>query len=224
MTQSLNPHAQQCLQNLMQIWFAFERDLNRVPIIRRLEMGQFDVNDYRALLLNLRQQVIEGSRWISRGASSFDRDYADVRSMVIGHAKEEHRDYEILERDYQAVGGELAAIQSKSRNLGSEALHGYMMYRASQPNPIGLIGAMWIIEGLGQKMAESWAHRITELLAIDNATTFMQYHGDNDDAHMDKLFSMLDRVCVSEAAAEDITMTAQVVARLYCLQLEHIDE
>src|SRR5690606_20976493 len=101
----LNVHAQQCLQQLLRIWFDFERRLNRVPIIRRLEAGSFTLEDYQSLLLNLRQQVIEGSRWITRCASSFDRNYSDVRSSIIGHAKDEHRDYEMLEADYLEAGG-----------------------------------------------------------------------------------------------------------------------
>ena len=147
----LSLEAQHCLQKLLRIWFEFERDLNRVPIIKRLEHGQFSLADYQALLLNLRQQVIEGSRWIARGASGFDRAYADVRSLVIGHAHEEHRDYEMLERDFVKAGGALEAIQTAERNDGSEALHAYMMFSASKDNPINLIGAMWDYRRSGTK-------------------------------------------------------------------------
>ncbi len=224
-TAELNPEAQQCLQQLLRVWLEFERQLNRVPIIQRLENGRFDLNDYRQLLLNLRQQVIEGSRWITRAASSFDRDYSDIRSTVIGHAQEEHRDYEILERDFVAAGGELTAIQSQQKNIGSQALHGYLMHRASLPNPVDLIGAMWIIEGLGQKMASEWAKRINELTQGDGSyTQFMGYHGENDQAHMQKLYNMLDRVCVDEASQASIIATAKIVAKLYAWQLEAIDE
>ena len=90
--QLLSPRGQQCLQTLMRVWFEFERQLGRVPLLQRLERGQFSKADYCQLLLNWRQQVIEGSRWISRCASSFDRDYSDVRSVIIGHAREECRE------------------------------------------------------------------------------------------------------------------------------------
>jgi len=219
----LNEQAQACLQTLMRIWFDFERGLNRVPIIKRLEAGQFTLEDYQNLLLNLRQQVIEGSRWITRGASSFDRDFADIRSIVIGHAQDEHRDYEMLERDFVAAGGELATIQNTERNIGSEALHAFLMYRATQKNPVDLIGAMWVIEGLGQKMADSWAARVEQLLDLPDGQSFMRYHGENDQAHMQKLYDMLNRVCDDECVNKGIHKTAVVVARLYLLQLEEID-
>ena len=220
----LTPQGQTCLQALMRIWFKFERDLNRVPIIQRLERNQFTRQDYQQLLLHLRQQVIEGSRWITRAASSFDRNYADVRSVVIGHAKEEHRDYEILEQDYVASGGRLQDIQAGQRNIGSEALHGFLMYRASQSNPVDMIGAMWIIEGLGQKMAAGWAQQVEAQIKTEQPCVhFMRYHGANDEDHLNKLYELLDRVCQDDNVVQSICRTAAVVARLYALQLEEID-
>jgi hypothetical protein len=215
---------QETLRRLLRVWFDFERRLAKVPIVRRLDLGQFDLNDYQNLLLNMRPQVVEGARWISRCASSFDREHADVRSVIIGHAQEEHRDYEVLESDYVSSGGDLERIKAQSRNPGSEALHCFLMYRASQPNPVDLLGAMWIIEGLGNKMANDWAARVEELVKdADGFTHFMRYHGDNDDSHMDKLYGLIDRLCADENAGDRIVRTANVVARLYAMQLEEID-
>jgi len=220
----LTEQGQSCLQSLLTIWFDFERGLTKIPIIQRLEQGRLSIEDYRFLLLNMRQQVIEGSRWISRCASSFDRSYSDVRSKVIGHAQAEHRDYEMLEQDFVAVGGNLDEIQNAQRNIGSEALHGFLMYHATQKNPVDLIGAMWIIEGLGNKMASEWAQSIDEIfVGYEGITTFMRYHGKNDEAHVEKLYELIDRLCKSDKAQENIERTAKVVARLYLLQLEEID-
>ncbi|HSC13715.1 MAG TPA: iron-containing redox enzyme family protein [Gammaproteobacteria bacterium] len=220
----LSALGQTTLRHLLRAWFDFERRLSRVPIIQRLEAGTFGRADYQKLLLHLRQQVIEGSRWIARAASSFDRDHADVRSAVIGHAHDEHRDYEVLEADFAAAGGDLDALRAQPRNPGSEALHGYLMHRAGEPNPVGLLGAMWIVEGLGEKMAKDWAARIEQLVPVGrDATRFLRYHGANDDAHLNKLYGLLDRLCTTDSIAQDIVRTAVVVGRLYALQLEEID-
>jgi 3-oxoacyl-[acyl-carrier-protein] synthase-3 len=222
--EALSPVGQATLRDLMQSWFAFERRLGKVPIIRRLEEGTFTRQDYLQLLRNLRPQVIEGSRWIARCASSFDRDHATLRSVVLGHAGEEHRDYEVLERDYCAAGGELDDIRSSPQNLGTEAFHAYMMHTASGPNPIELLGAMWIIEGLGDKMAHSWAERICELTGLDErATAFLRYHAHHDDDHLGKLYAMLELMATTEARGERIARCSRVVARLYALQLEELD-
>ena len=216
---------QETLRRLIRVWFDFERRLAKVPIVRRLDLGQFNLEDYQKLLLNLRPQVVEGARWISRCASSFDRDNADIRSVIIGHAQDEHRDYEVLEADYVTSGGDLQALCLQPRNPGSEALHCFLMYRAGQPNPVDLLGAMWIIEGLGEKMANDWAKRVDKLIGdTDEYTQFLRYHGDNDDSHMDKLYGLIDRVCIDQAVADRIVRTAKVVARLYAMQLEEIDD
>ncbi len=220
----LTEQGQQCLQALLRIWFEFERDLGKVPVVQRLQQRRLSKEDYRQLLLHMRQQVIEGSRWISRCASSIDREFSDVGSMVIQHAKEEHLDYQLLEQDYVAAGGKLSDIQQGSRNIGSEALHGFLMYRASQPNPTDLIGAMWIIEGLGNKMAAEWAQCIADSLGMDGQINhFMRYHADNDATHLDTLYRLIDRVCQTPEQQTAIERTARVVARLYRLQLEEVD-
>jgi hypothetical protein len=215
---------QSCLQTLLTTWLDFDLSITKVPIVKRLEQGRLSIEDYQKLLLNLRQQVIEGSRWISRSASSFDRDYCDVRSIVIHHAHEEHKDYLMLEADYLATGGKQVTIENFKKNTGSEALHGFLMYRASQPNPIDLIGAMWIIEGLGNKMASKWSKYINEQFNFDTTiTSFMDYHGENDENHLLELYKLIDRVATSQQNIDDIIRTAKVVAKLYQLQLEEVD-
>ena len=220
----LNPHAQRCLQQLLRVWLGFERDLSTVPLLRRIDLGTYTVDDHLCLLRNLRQQVIEGSRWITRTASSFDRNHAEIRSTIISHAVDEHRDYELLEKDYVASGGNLNDILGMERNVGSEALHGFLMHRSSRPNPVDLLGAMWIIEGLGEKMARSWAERIQDLTGLgEDSTRFMTYHGHNDGDHMERFYEMLDEVCVDEPTVRSIIKTSRVVARLYRLQLEEVE-
>lgn len=215
---------QKCLKGLLQAWLEFDKNLSKVPVIKRLESQRLSIEDYRKLLLNMRQQVIEGSRWISRTASSFDRDHSDIRSSVIHHAHEEHRDYLMIEKDYVACGGLLEDIQSATKNIGSEALHGYLMYRASLPNPVDLIGAMWIIEGLGNKMSLKWAKLVNEQFTDhQNITRFLKYHGQNDEHHMRELYELIDSVAKSEHHIDDIIKTARVVGRLYCLQLNEVD-
>ena len=89
---ALSELGQSTLRQLTRAWFAFERRLALVPIVRRLDLGSFTLTDYQNLLLHLRPQVVEGSRWITRAASSFTAEFAQLRSKVVGHAYDEHRD------------------------------------------------------------------------------------------------------------------------------------
>lgn len=219
----LKPVSQETLRELLSVWLDFERRLSKVPIIRRLEKHQFTIEDYKTLLLNLRPQVIEGSRWITRTASSFTAEYSELRSAVILHAVDEHKDYKMLEKDFVSIGGNIEEIESAERNIGSEALASYLMHQASQPNPINLLGAMFIIEGLGNKMASRWSKTIQECLSIDEkSTSFLSYHGENDETHIQKLYDLLNSDIVTAESKKSIVKTAKVVGRLYILQLEEM--
>ena len=148
------------------VWADFERMLRETPIVRRIEAGRATLDDYRMLLRNMRQQVMEGARWIARAASNISIDLFPLRSMFISHAGDEHRDYQMLERDYCAVGGSLEEIAATPKNIGSEALSAFMFYRASQPDPLDLLGAMFVIEGLGRRKAGQWAEALQSQLGL----------------------------------------------------------
>ena len=211
-------------ERLAEVWIELEERLDAVPVLRRLAEGTVTLHDYQRLLFNLRQQVVDGSPWISRAASNFDIEHFTLRAAAIKHAEEEHRDYLMLERDYVAVGGSLEELRAGRKNLGSEALSGYMFTYADRPNPVGLLGAMFIIEGLGAKRAAGWAARFQDVLGLaDSQVHFMRYHEVADGNHTGDLEAILTSGIVDAAAADEIVRCAQVVARLYALQLEELD-
>lgn len=212
------------VRQLTRVWIDFEARLHRVPIVARLESGQLTLEDYRVLLMNLRQQVAEGARWIARAASNIELSAFDLRSLFISHAREEHRDFQMLERDYVSVGGALADIQSGEKNVGSEALSAWMFQRASQPNPFDLMGAMFIIEGLGSQLAHGWGERIRDQLGLEaKQVSFLLYHGANDDSHLERLETAVRAGLLTDALVAQVVKTAKVTARLYLLQLEELE-
>jgi 3-oxoacyl-[acyl-carrier-protein] synthase-3 len=147
-----------------------------------------------------------------------------LRSAFILHAGEEHRDFQLLEQDYVAVGGSLEEIRRAPRNVGSEALSAFIFHQAGQPDPVDLLGAMFVIEGLGAAKALRWAELLQARLGLgDDQVRFLRYHGANDDDHFELLRQVLRSPVVDRPAAERIVKTAKVVARLYALQLEELD-
>jgi 3-oxoacyl-[acyl-carrier-protein] synthase-3 len=212
------------VEELALVWAEFERRLATVPIVGRLEARQATLADYRTLLRNLRQQVMEGSRWITRAASSLTVEHTELRAEFIHHAAEEQRDFQMLERDYVAVGGSLAEIQGGAKNVGSEALSAYMFQEASKPDPLHLLGAMFIIEGLGARKAARWADLLTEQLDLaEDQITFLRYHGGADEEHTKLMYQLFESPLITGDVARSIVKTAKVVARLYALQLEELD-
>jgi 3-oxoacyl-[acyl-carrier-protein] synthase-3 len=220
---SNDPLAEALVRDLALVWFEFEDRLQRVPIVKKLYDGRFTLEDYRALLFNLRQQVIEGSRWIGRAASSITPEYFPIRSAFIMHTSDEHRDFEMLERNFELAGGSLDAIRAGRKNIGSEALSAYMLEMAGQQNPFALIGAMFIVEGVGQRIAKQWGKKIQETLGLKKeAVSFFLYHSESDVAHFKRLDLAIASGILTPKLVPEIVRCAKVTARLYALQLEEI--
>jgi 3-oxoacyl-[acyl-carrier-protein] synthase III len=223
LAESSDPLAQELFRGLAQVWLGFEDRLQQVPIVSKLNRGRLTPEDYRDLLFNLRQQVIDGSRWIARAASSITPEYFSIRSAFIAHTSDEHRDFEMLERNYAAVGGDLDEMRSGRKNIGSEALSAYMLHMASQENPFQMIGAMFIVEGLGNRIARQWGERIKEQLGLKNeAVSFFLYHSESDVAHFKRLDLAIAAGILTQKLVPEIVKCAKVTARLYALQLEEI--
>ena len=210
---------------LTRVWANFERDLQAVPLIRKLNHGTFTQQDYRALLLNLRQQVVDGARWIARAASNITVEDLGLRTTFLDHATDEHRDYTLLEKDFVACGGNIEDIRSARKNIGSEALSAWMFHRAGHENPFDLLGAMFVIEGLGSRLAGRWARMIHDQLSLaDDQISFLRYHAGADEMHLERFWQAIESTVKDDAAADSIVRTAEVTARLYRLQLEEIAE
>ncbi len=215
---------QSTLRRLGSEWSAFEARLHATPLVQRLDRGRFTAEDYRAFLMNLRQQVKEGACWIARAASNVSEAHLELRSILLRHANAEHRDFLLLEKDYVAAGGRREDIRSGEKNIGSEALSAWMYHEASKPDPFGLLGSMWIIEGLGAIKAKEWGEAIVRQLNLPReAASFLLYHGDNDGEHLKEFTSMLRLVCGQPGVPDRIVKTARVTGRLYALQIEEID-
>ncbi len=213
------------VRQLVSIWVDFETGLRKVPIIQKIYNGSISINDYKLLLLNLRQQVIDGSQWIARAASNVSMEYFDVRSSFISHSRDEHRDYQILEKNYINCGGNKEDLYHGEKNIGSEALSAFMFQRASQPNPFDLLGGMFIIEGLGNRIAGNWGRAIKDLLNLnEDQVSFFTYHetSDSNDNHFERFENALNSDLLTMDMAKRIAKTAKVVARLYQMQLQEI--
>jgi 3-oxoacyl-[acyl-carrier-protein] synthase-3 len=215
-----NETSEWLIRQLSQIWIDFETGLLRVPIVEKIHKGELSMADYKLLLHDLRQQVIDGSQWISRAASNIDIDLFELRSAFITHTATEHKDYQILEKNYEALGEPLSGIQTGKKNIGTVALTSFMFQQASKPNPIDLLGAMFIIEGIGKRLAAYWGEMIREQLQLKkNQVSFFTYHGVADENHFHKLEEALNHPRMNKEIAIRIARTAKITASLYKMQL-----
>jgi len=211
------------IRNLAQVWINFETELLKVPIISKIHDGKLSISDYQLLLKDLRQQVIDGSQWISRAASNIDIELFELRSAFIRHTATEHKDYQMLEQNYTALGQDIAHIRSGEKNIGTIALTSFMFQQASNPNPIDLLGSMFIIEGIGKRLAGFWGEMIKDQLNLkDSQVSFFTYHGVADENHFHNLEKALNHPEVNMDVAKRIYKTAKATAKLYKMQLEEL--
>lgn len=211
------------VRQLTRTWLDFENKLNRVPIIQKIHGKTLIREDYMLLLHDLRQQVIDGSQWISRAGSNISIDLFELRSAFLKHAGTEHKDYQILEKNYKNMGGDLEALYMGKKNIGSEALSAWMFNQASKANPVDLLGAMFIIEGLGNRMAGYWGEMIQKQLQLENnQVDFFLYHGVADLEHFKGLEQALNHPRMNMEIAERIATTAKITANLYVMQLQEL--
>jgi len=149
----------------------------------------------------------------------------EVRSKFIRHSSDEHKDYQILERNFINLGGTKEELYSTEKNLGSEALSAYMFQRASQTDPFDLLGGMFIIEGLGNRLAGKWGRAIKEQLGLkDDEVSFLIYHESSDanENHFERFEYAVNSDLLTMEIAQRLVKTAKVVAKLYTMQLQEL--
>jgi len=208
------------VRQLASVWIDFEADLLKVPIIKKIQDGVLSLADYKLLLMDLRQQVIDGSQWISRAASNIDIEYFDLRSAFIIHTAAEHKDYQLLEKNFINLGESLDRIRAGQKNIGSQALSSFMFDKASQRNPLDLLGAMFIIEGIGKRLAAHWGNMILDQLQLnEDQVSFFTYHGVADEKHFENLEKALNHPAMNMQLADRIRITAKTTAYLWKNQL-----
>ena len=116
---------------------------------------------------------------------------------------------------------------------GGEALNAYLHGLAATPNPVGLLGAIYIIEGTGQRIVPSLLPLLRASLPLPpDAFRFLEYHGANDEHHLERWLMAVQMVMALDGtddtdgsggtAAQAIVRTARHTAALYLMQFEHV--
>jgi len=222
------------LTELAGIWHDYRSDVWRTPLIRQIRERRFALPDYLNWMEQWVPQVREGSRWMREGAASLTGPYKTLAALIDVHAGEEQDDFNILFSDYRKAGGTVAEIGDLRRNPGGEALNAYLHGLAATRDPIGLLGAIYIIEGTGQRIVPALLPLIKAGLKLPpDAFRFLEYHGHNDENHLNRWLAAVEMVMTVEAAegakgqgraARQIIDTARHTAALYLMQFQHITE
>lgn len=214
------------LGELAVIWHDYRSRAWRTPLIHALRGHRLTLADYVQWMQHWIPQVREGSRWMREGAASVTSRYAALSALIEAHAGDEQHDFLILFDDYRKAGGPIADIDDLRRNPGGEALNSYLHALAATADPIGLLGAIYIIEGTGQRIIPALLPLMKASLDLRaDAFRFLDYHGANDEHHLARWLHAIEIVLSDDAdgrGAQAIIATARRTAELYLMQFEHV--
>ena len=214
------------LGELATIWHGYRSRVWRTPVIRKLRERKFTTADYLHWMQQWVPQVREGSKWMREGAASVQAPYQSLSALIETHAGEEQGDFMILFNDYRKAGGTVEDIDALRRNPGGEALNSYLHALAATPNPLGLLGAIYVIEGTGQRIIPALLPLMKASLDLPaEAFRFLEYHGANDEHHLLRWLRAVEIVLEHDhdgRGIEAIIATARRTAELYLMQFEHV--
>jgi 3-oxoacyl-[acyl-carrier-protein] synthase-3 len=214
------------LTELATIWHEYRSRLWRTGLVRQITSNRFDRDTYLRWMECWIPQVREGSKWMREAARNLQPPYSELASLVEEHAGEERDDYQILFDDYKALGGQAGDIDALRRNPGGEALNAFMFAKAKGDSAIGLLGAIYIIEGTGQRVIPALLPILKkQLRPSEQKFRFLTYHGENDIRHLARWTDAVRHVLThddSGRARADIVRTARQTAELYLMQFDHV--
>jgi 3-oxoacyl-[acyl-carrier-protein] synthase-3 len=210
------------IAELAGVWHDYQSQLRRTPMFRRITTSRFTRDDYVGWMSAWIPQVRAGSHWMRKARENLREPFLGLSRLIGEHARDEQDDYQILFDDYRAAGGTHTNLEALQRNPGGEALNAFMFSSADQPNPIGLLGAIYIIEGTGQQVIPQLLPSLRRQLDLpERAFRFLRYHGENDQAHLARWLEAVEIVLAADptpASARRIVETARATADLYLLQ------
>ena len=196
-------------------------------MVRRLRERRFQTADYLTWM-EAGFRRCAGQQVDARGAASLSEAYQPLAALIDVHAGEEQNDFKILFQDYRNAGGPVDDIDALRRNPGGEALNAYLHSLAATRDPIGLLGAIYIIEGTGQRIVPALLPLLKASLPLPpDAFRFLEYHGQNDEHHLARWLAAVELAldCDEDGRAERrIVDTARRTAALYLMQFHHVME
>ncbi|OZI69686.1 StlD/DarB family beta-ketosynthase [Bordetella genomosp. 2] len=216
------------LTELASIWHDYRSRVWRTPVVRKLRERRFTPDDYLNWMAHWIPQVREGSKWMREGAASLSEAYRPLAELIGVHAGEEQDDFQILFQDYRKAGGAVADIDALRRNPGGEALDAYLHALAATRDPVGLLGAIYIIEGTGQRIVPALLPLLKASLDLPpDRFRFLEYHGHNDENHLARWLMAVELALDMDEhgqAERRIVDTARRTAALYLMQFHHVME
>jgi pyrroloquinoline quinone (PQQ) biosynthesis protein C len=177
---------------------------------------------YKGYLRETYHFVRHTPRFLAAAASRFSTDLELVRKRFLHHAAEEFGHELLAVHDLEALGTPRAETLATEPLIATSALVAFHYYQAERGNPIGLLGTIYALEGLGQNAGPRAAKALASLGLPRAATTFITVHGELDVDHMEEAVKTIEQFVKTPEDERVVTYCARAAYELYALMFEAI--
>lgn len=165
------------------------------------------------------------SRFLAAAATNISDEKDAIRSRFLQHAIEEDGHHKFALKDLKNLGYPDSYTADSYPLAGTCAIISYHYYLAYHDNPIGMLGAVVVFEGLAEEFAGMSAdmYRKKKELTMGEVT-FLHTHGKFDIDHMKEARETLNSLVTDEKDKKDIINVAKKMYRFFSMNFQDIYE
>jgi len=153
------------------------------------------------------------SRFICAAASRMTDAQEAIRTRFMHHALEEDGHHKFALKDLKNIGYDSDYALNSRPLPGTEAIISFHYYLAHMGNPISVMGAVMVFEGLAEDFAGQAASALRSKQNMSQSSvTFLHTHAEFDIEHMKEAREVLDTLIKRE---EDKAATIDVANKMY---------
>lgn len=177
---------------------------------------------YRGYLRETFHFVRHTPRFLAAAASRFGLDREPLRRRFLQHAQEEFGHEMLALHDLETVGAPRAETLATEPLVPTAALVAFHYFQAERGDPIGLLGTIFALEGLGQDAGPRVVETLKAFGLPRGAVTFIATHGELDVDHMVEARKMIEKHVSTAAEERAVTYCARAAFELYTLMFDAI--
>ena len=198
--------------------------LEGTKVVRLAMEGRLDAGLYGRYLVNAYHYAGHSPKVMAIAAARAMDDHPELAAYLLKHAYEERGHDAWALADLRSLGVDEAEAKAADPVPSCSAMIGYVHYVAEVANPVGLLGWMYLLEGMGEDLGATVAARLRDALPAGASARFVSGHGVADAAHAHELSEKIEDHVRTEASVRAVHRVADVVADLYVRMFREIGE
>lgn len=154
------------------------------------------------------------SRFLSAVVSNLPDEKDEIRTRFMHHAIEEDGHHKFTLKDIVNLGYPIEFITESEPLCGTVGIVSNHYFIANYGNPVSMLGAVPVFEGISETYAGELADSMREQHQLPlNAVTFLHTHGKFDIDHMDEARKVLNTLIDCDKDKKDIIEVANNMYR-----------